>query len=569
VEDVNLVALAILIVGMATFFGIGWYSRRWTKSTAEFYVAGGQIPWKLNGVAMFSNYASAASFLGVAGAIALFGIDNWWLALGFFAAWVVVVLILASPLRRSGKYTVADALQERFAGPEIRVLTIIAGIIIGTLYLVPQLVGAGHLFNLLLPIEALGLDGSYVVWVAIAGGFTAAIVVLGGMRGTSYNQAFQGIIIFGAMTLLLVLSVVLYFSWNPFGILSEADHVVPPTVLVEEGAAGTILDEYPVDSSGEESLESAQSTTETLPDAPTAMTPGVNVTDMANQLSLVLGLFLGVVGLPHVLIRLYTVKDAAAARKSTELTIISLAIFYTMTLFVGLAAMMLLYPLLTDLINQGEIGKATNTAVAELGSLLGGRDALGGDVLLGIVLAGAMAAILSSAVGLLIQMTTTVAHDGYTVLLRPESSEHQRVLVARITGIVLTVIAVLLSIWLKEENVAQLVGMTFGIAASTFAPVLLLTVWWVRFTRQGVIWGFIVGLVVSLLFTFLRFFGVDELLFLPVLVNPALYGVPAAFAACFVASMLTKDVGAVDHFMHLAHDRDGSVDGNGNIAGAG
>ena len=552
--DFNLVAISILVVGMATFFAIGWYSRRWTKNTAEFYVAGGQIPWKLNGVAMFSNYASAASFLGVAGAIALFGIDNWWLALGFFAAWVVVVLILASPLRRSGKYTVADALQERFSGPEIRLLTIIAGIIIGVLYLVPQLVGAGHLFNLLIP----GLD--YIVWVAIAGALTAAIVLLGGMRGTSYNQAFQGIIIFGAMVLLLVLAVIMYFNWNPLSVLTESDSVVPPTVLVEEGAAEEILAEYPVDSSGDESIEAAQGSSEILPDAPTAMTPGINVTSLANQLSLVLGLFLGVVGLPHVLIRLYTVKDATAARKSTELTIVSLAIFYTMTLFVGLIAMMLLYPLLTDLINNGEVGKATNTAVAELGGLLGG------DILLGIVLAGAMAAVLSSAVGLLIQMTTTVAHDGYTVLLRPESSEQQRVLVARVTGIVLTVIAVVLSIVLKEENVAQLVGMTFGIAASTFAPVLLMTVWWTRYTRQGVIWTFIVGLVVSLIFTAARYAGVGEIGPLPVLVNPALYGVPAAFLTGIIVSLLTKDIGQVDHFMHMAHDRDGAEDRNGEAS---
>ena len=220
---------------MATFFLIGIYSRRWTKSTAEFYVAGGQIPWKLNGVAMFSNYASGASFLGVAGAIALFGIDNWWLALGFFAAWVVVVLILASPLRRSGKYTVADALRERFTGPEIRFLTIVAGLTIGVLYLVPQLVGAGHLFNLLVP----GLD--YIFWVAIAGGMTAVIVVMGGMRGTSYNQAFQGIIIFGAMILLLVLAMVMYFNWNPLNILTEADNVVTPTQVVDAGAADQIL----------------------------------------------------------------------------------------------------------------------------------------------------------------------------------------------------------------------------------------------------------------------------------------------------------------------------------------
>ena len=562
-EDLNVIALAILIIGMATFFGIGWYSRRWTNTTAEFYVADGKIPWKLNGVAMFSNYASAASFLGVAGAIAIFGIDNWWLALGFFAGWVVVVLTLASPLRRSGKYTVADALRERFAGPQIRLLTIITGVIIGTIYLVPQLVGAGHLFNLLIPLESIGLTASYIFWVSIAGGFTAAIVVLGGMRGTSYNQAFQGLIIFGAMALLLVLSVVLYFNWNPLDILTEADHVVPPTVLVDEGAADQLLADHPIDSSGEVSLDAARSTTEILPNAPTAMTPGVNVKDLLNQLSLVLGLFLGVVGLPHVLIRLYTVKDAAAARKSTEFTIVSLAIFYTMTLFVGLAAMMLLYPLLTDLINQGEIGKATNTAVAELGALLGGRDSIGGDVLLGIVLAGAMAAILSSAVGLRIQMTTTVAHDGYTVLLRPESSERQRVLVARIAGIVLTVVAVLMAIWLKEENVAQLVGMAFGIAASTFAPVLLLTVWWTRLTRQGVIAGFVVGLTVALLFTFLEFLEVDQFLIFPVLVNPALYGVPAAFIAAIGTSLVTDDVGDVDHFMHLAHDRGGAEDTEG------
>ena len=299
---------------------------------------------------------------------------------------------------------------------------------------------------------------------------------------------------------------------------------------------------------------------EVLPDEPSALTPGVNVTDLLNQLSLVLGLFLGVVGLPHVLIRLYTVKDAVAARKSTELTIVSLAIFYTMTLFVGLAAMMLLYPLLIDLINQGEVGKATNTAVAELGRLLGG------EVLLGIVLAGAMAAILSSAVGLLIQMTTTVAHDGYTVLLRPESSEEQRVRVAQSAGIVLTVVAVVLSIWLKEENVGQLVAMTFGIAASTFAPVLLLTVWWTRYTRQGVVATFIVGLVVSLLFTFAKYSGVETLLVLPVLVNPALYGVPLRSRPASSSACSRKDVGRVDHFMHLAHDRDGK-ERNGVSAG--
>lgn len=371
----NLVALGILAVGMTTFFLIGIYSRRWTSSTAEYYVAGGQIPWKLNGVAMFSNYASGASFLGVAGAVALIGIDKWWLALGFFAAWVVVVLVLASPLRRSGKYTVADALQERFSGPEIRLLTIIAGITIGTLYLVPQLVGAGHLFNLLVP----GLD--YFIWVAIAGGFTAIIVVMGGMRGTTYNQAFQGIIIFGAMVLLLVLAVVAYFDWNPFEVLTESDSVVPPNQVVAAQAVDQVLGDTDVGSTGEAAM--------------------------------------------------------AAALQSSEV------------------------------------------------------------------------------------------------------------------------------VWLKDQNVAVLVAMTFGIAASTFAPILLLTVWWRRLTRQGVIAGFSAGLVVSLLFTFAEYSGVEELSFIPVLENPALYGVPSAFATAIIVSLLTKDVGRVDHFMALAHDRHGTIDGNG------
>jgi cation/acetate symporter len=399
--------------------------------------------------------------------------------------------------------------------------------------------------------EWLDADASYVLWVAIAGGFTAFIVVLGGMRGTSYNQAFQGIIIFGAMVLLLVLAVIAYFNYNPFEILGEADNVVTPAQVVEAGVADQLIEPYN-DGTAESSIVAAEASSELLPEEASALTPGTEVKDLLNQMSLVLGLFLGVVGLPHVLIRLYTVKDAVAARKSTELTIVSLAIFYIMTLFVGLAAMVLLYPQLLELLAADQAGAAKNNAVPLLGELLGGQ------WLLGVVLAGAMAAILSSAVGLLIQMTTTVAHDGYTVLLRPESSEQQRVTVARVAGIVLTILAVGMAIWLKDENVAQLVAMTFGIAASTFAPILLLTVWWTRLTRQGVIAGFIVGLVVSLVFTLAKYSGVEDIFGVPVLVNPALYGVPTAFLAAILVSLGTKDVGAVDHFMRIAHDRDGS-----------
>ena len=296
---------------------------------------------------------------------------------------------------------------------------------------------------------------------------------------------------------------------------------------------------------------------EVLPDEPSALTPGVNVKDLLNQLSLVLGLFLGVVGLPHVLIRLYTVKDAVAARKSTELTIISLAIFYTMTLFVGLAAMMLLYPLLTDLISQGEVGKATNTAVAELGDLLGGQ------VLLGIVLAGAMAAILSSAVGLLIQMTTTVAHDGYTVLLRPESSEEQRVMVARVRRH--------RAHGARRAAVDRAQGGERGAAGGHD----------LRHRREHLRTGAADDGVVDPLHQAGRdrhvhrgphrvaAVHVRQVLGRRDHRGPAGAGEPGALrragrvrARASSSASLTKDVGAVDHFMHLAHDRDGR-DSNG------
>jgi cation/acetate symporter len=271
------------------------------------------------------------------------------------------------------------------------------------------------------------------------------------------------------------------------------------------------------------------------------------VADGWNQFSLVLGLLLGVAGLPHILIRFYTVKDAKDAKKGAQITIIGLAVFYIAVLFVGFSTMSVLYPQLIEMLEAGQRGRATNMAIPLIGM------ELGGEVVLGVIAAGAMAAMLSTSVGLLISMSTSLSHDVYAGVLRPDSSDRERVVFAKIGAGVLTAIALVASIWLKDQNVAVLVAMCFGIASSTFAPVLILSVWWKGLTKEGVIAGLVVGLTVSLVFTFARFGGVPEVFGIRVLGNPALYGVVTARGRDRRTSMLTNTRGRVDEFMAVAH----------------
>ncbi len=532
----NPIALLIVALSVALTIYISYSNRRHTRTTASFYVAGGKIPWRVNGLAMLGDYSSAASFLGVAGAIALGGIDGWWIALGFFGAWITVLLVAAGPLKSAGKFTIADALVARFEGRTIKILAMISTIVLCTLYLVPQIVGAGHLFKLL-------LGWSFLPTVIVTGTLMALFVILGGMRGTTFNQAIQGILLWTAMAALLVVASISYFNGNPLNIIDASHDMVPPQIAVSEAAA--IMKEQGVTDAG----PLITLTREAMSDAATALTPGVALRDMMNQMSLVLGLFLGVLGLPHILIRFYTVQDSKAAQKSTELTIWGLATFYAMVLLVGLAAMHLLYPTMIQLLDEGQRGMATNMAVPMLGKLLGG------EIFLGVIAAGALAAMLSTSAGLLISATTSLAHDLYAGIIRPKSNDREQLIFAKIGAGVLAGLAIVMAVWLKDANVGMLVGMCFGIAASTFAPALIFTLWWKRLTKQGIIAGMLVGLVSSLLFTFARFFGVDAVMGLPVLVNPALYSVPAAVLSLVLVTYLTKNTGKVDEFMAISHKK--------------
>ncbi len=536
----NPIALSIVAASILFTVYVSYYNRRHTRTTASFYVADAQISWKINGLAGLGEYCSAASFLGVAGGVAMVGVDGWWLALGFFAAWVVVLLVIAGPLKNTGTFTVGDALNARFGGDSrgIRIVAMLSTVALCTLYLVPQMVGAGHLFKLLL-----GWD--YLPTVLVTGALMAFYVIVGGMRGTTFNQAFQGVALWGAMLALFIGVTVLYFNGNPLAIIERSHEMVPPEVVTEEVAATL------VQMDGADAGAVVTAARELMPDAPTALTPGVKLRDLMNQASLVLALFAGTLGLPHILTRFYLVRSARDARKGAELTIQTLAVFYALTLLVGLGAMYALYPNLLGLLAAGELGKATNMTVPMLG------DRIGGQIFLGLIAAGALAAMLSTSAGLLISAITSLGHDLYATILRPKSSDKERLFFAKSSAGLLALASIGLAIWLRDQNVAILVAMCFGIAASTFAPALVFTVWWKRLTRQAVVAGMSVGLVTSLVMTFAEFFKVTELFGIPVLVNPAFYSVPAAVLVTVMVSLLTKQTKAdseqAEEFLALAH----------------
>ena len=432
----NQVSVLIVMLTIALVIGVTIYSRTSTKTTSDFYVAGGKISWKLNGFAMLGDYASAATFLGISGAIALNGIDGWWIGIGFFAAWIVVLLVAAGPLKNTGKFTIADAVITRFGKrSDFRAVAMICTLIIGTLYFVPQMVGAGHLFNLLL-----GWD--YLVTVIGIGVLMGAAVIVGGMRGTTYNQAIQGIVLWSALMILLAAVTISYFNGNLFGIVGAGQEMVPPVLAVES---------LEVVNDAEDATAAIASVRALMPDAASAMTPGVVLPNLANQVSLVLALAFGALGLPHILMRFYTVKDARAAQKGAELTIWGLATFYAAVLFVGLAAMYVLYPTLVQLLAEGQGGRATNMAIPML------SENIGGQIFLGVVAAGAMAAMISTSTGVLISMTGSLAHDLYANILKPNSAESEQLVFAKVGAGVLTALAIVMSIWLKDQNVAVLV----------------------------------------------------------------------------------------------------------------
>jgi len=458
------IATALVGVVVVISLTVAFLSRKFTRSTSEFYVAGRGISAIQNALALSGDYMSAASFLGVAGLVWMYGFDGIWYAAGFFAGWLVLLLFLASPIRRFGAYTIADFVAGRFQSRPLRLAAMIGTLFVSLFYIIPQMVGAGELLGLL-------LGWNYTMAVVIAGTLITAYVVLGGMRATTYNQIIQCVLLWTAMFVVMALALSRFdFSYSQ--LLAQVGEYTQPNRWL----------------------------------------------DFTNSFALIFGLVLGTAGLPHILIRFYTNPSGKSARWTTVWTLLIIGTFYMMTPIVGFAARALL---------GAAAGK--NTALPLL------AQAVGGQGMIGVVIAGAFAAILSTVAGLVIASTGAIAHDLFTMLV-PGASEKRQVWVAKLTAVGVGILAILSGLLFRGYNVAFLVGLAFSIAASTFFPVLLTGVWWKGTTEKGALAGMIVGMVGSGVMIATNLAGQHSLM------NPAILTVPLSFVTIYVVSKLDGNV---------------------------
>lgn len=514
---------------------ITYWTQKSTQSTSDFYVGGRQIPWIQVGIAMVGSYLSAASFLGVAGDISVKGVDRIWLAIGFFGGYMALLLLIAGPLRNVGSYTVADAIYRRFPSRSIKLVVMIATVIISTFYLVPQMVATGKLFELL-------LGWNFLIVTVATGALMCIYIVFGGMKSTLYNQVIQALFLWIAMVAIVVFAVVMYYGGSVNKIFEAAASIVPPILASKNPEAVAAA------AASKSSAEAITAVRAVMANAPTAMTIGIQTPTVFAQISTVLALLFGTAGLPHILIMFYTVPSARAAKKSLVVCIMALGIFYLCSLFLGFICMNLVYPDLMAWMGAGKVGLAVNMAVLKVSHLIGGQ------FLMAISAAGAVAAVLSTAAGLMIAVSSTISHDLYKVYINRNATEKQELMIAKVTTVVMSALSIFLAMLMKEQNVAWLVTLAFGISASAIFPVMVANLWWRRFTRQAAISAIIVGLAVSLFFIILLQADVKTFLGLSTVGGPGIFGITLSIAVLIIVSFLTKDTGTdVDNFIAQAH----------------
>ncbi|OGS35092.1 MAG: hypothetical protein A2293_00765 [Elusimicrobia bacterium RIFOXYB2_FULL_49_7] len=529
--------LAFLIFFVAVTIVVTYVSQKWTQNTSDFYVAGKKTPWIQTGIAMIGSYLSAASFLGVAGDIAIKGVDRIWLGVGFFGGYMAVLLLIAGPLRNVGSYTVADAIHARFPSRSIKLVVMITTLVISTFYLVPQMLSAGLLFELI-------LGWKFLPVTVVIGSLMCIYIVFGGMKATIYNQLIQALFLFAAMVFLVIFGMIMFFDSSIVKLFDTAAGIIPPIIASKHPDAAAAV-------AGKTATEAIAAMRSLLPEAPTAMTIGVQTPNILAQISTVLALVFGTAGLPHILIMFYTVKSAKAAKKSVTVAIIGLGIFYLCSIFLGFIALSLVYPQLVDWMAAGKVGMAVNMTVLKVSQILGGK------VLVAIATAGSVAAILSTAAGLMITSASTISHDLYKNYINPNATEKQELSIAKFTTVLMSAISIVFAVLLKTENVAWLVTLAFGIAASAIFPVMMGLLWWKRFTRQAAMAGMVTGLVVSLFFIILLLTGVKSFMGLSTTGGPGVFGITLSILVCIVVSYLTKDTGAdVEAFFAKAHQEE-------------
>ena len=495
----NLVAILFFLAFIVLTMGITWWAARRTRSTEQFYAAGRTVTGLQNGLALAGDYMSAASFLGIAGLVALSGFDGLIYSIGFLVGWPVVMFLIAEPLRNIGRYTFADVVAFRLRQAPVRIAAAFGSLSVVAFYLIAQMVGAGNLVKMLFGL-------SYETSVAIVGVVMLAYVFFGGMIATTWVQIVKAVLLLGGASLLAVL-VLLRFSLDPLRLFAAAAERYGPAVLA----------------------------------------PGQLVSDPWDAVSLGLALMFGTAGLPHILMRFYTVPDARTARTSVTYATAFIGFFYLLTFVLGFGAMVLVGQDAIRAVDPG--GNMAAPLLAEV---------VGGTGFLGFIAAVAFATILAVVAGLTLSGAAALSHDLWVnVVRRGDAPEREQLRVARLSTVLLGVLSITLGIVFKGQNVAYMVGLAFAIAASANFPALVLSVFWRRFTTRGAQASMLTGTVSALVLIWLSPVVQVRILGNPTapfpLGNPGIFTIPLAFLAGVVVSVLFPEREAEDGFAELEH----------------
>jgi cation/acetate symporter len=573
IYEPSAVAVAIFGLFVAITLALSFSLGRRARTAAGYYAAGGGVPWFVNGIAFAGDYLSAASFLGICGMIAFYGYDGFLYSIGYLAGWVVALFVIAEPLKRLGRYTFADALDNQFRSRAIKLVAAISTLVVSVFYLIPQMVGAGVLIKPLLGFP-------HWAGVVTVGAVVIFIVATAGMASTTYVQFLKGslLLIFTAGLTVMILQRGYKVDASPEASAAQTVTITAdgkklingklqgrgdgqadvrlvghvsrlPGGATETGPLGpieflsTLRESEVVLWPSKKTTDDAGNTTTTYSPKPTS---GVDVLRPGNSpmfaglqkdslpaklnfLSLMLALFCGTASLPHILIRYYTVKDSAAARKSTVVGIAAIGCFYVLTLYMGLGAM---------------TGGAIDVTNPNMPAPLLARSF--GDLPFAIISAVAFTTILGTVSGLIVAASGAVVHDVLTGFLKLDLNDIAKVQIGKLAAVLVGIVAVGLGIVFEKMNVNFLVGWAFCVAASANLPALVMLLFWKRTTKQGIVASVLAGMVTSLGWillsgdTFKDVYGIlPERSPVP-FSQPGLVTIPLSFAVLVVVSLLTR-----------------------------
>ncbi|MET7465106.1 cation acetate symporter [Nonomuraea sp. NPDC005501] len=505
-------ATTLFLLFVALTLGITFWASRQTKTAADYYAGGRSFSGAQNGLAIGGDYMSAASFLGIAGIIALSGYDGFLYSIGFLVAWLVALLLVAELMRNSGKFTMADVLAFRMSPRPVRTAAGVSTITVSIFYLLAQMVGAGALVGLLLGITS----PSGKAWTIVGvGALMIVYVVFGGMKGTTWVQIVKAVLLMTGAALITIL-VLAHYGFNLSSLLGDA--------ATQSGKGDSFL----------------------IP----GLKYGTEAQGLAGKIDLIslgLALVLGTAGLPHILIRFYTVPTAKDARKSVLWGIGIIGVFYLLTLVLGFGA--------AALVGGKAIAaadKAGNTAAPLLAKAIGETflGDVGGTILLALIGAVAFATILAVVAGLTLASSSSFAHDLYAhVFKRGNVTDREEVLVARISAFVIGAVSIGLGILAQGQNVAFLVALAFAVAASGNLPAILYSLFWKRFNTAGAVSAIYGGLVSALILVIFSpvvsgsptaLFKDADFAWFP-LSNPGIVSIPLGFLCGWLGTVLSKE----------------------------